>query len=415
MHEIHKLMDEVVESSFDERGMKVDFSKLSELLSSSQDNEQVSWEKVFQDRKMYYSPLLTVDYLDRLNTILGRFINQSQLLKEEPSAAILLSDYINTNGVKISDSPFDSLPTELLYCIFERVNPQDEEHNVDEENAMLACKRFCSVIGKTRGIRQLRKGIEKALGNLLENIQPDTRILKHIGNNIFSIAEADIKTAIKELGPVLARASRKPYSMQNQIIATLIEAWKEQGEAVLEDRNGDNKTFIDLLKALYQHHLCNPANKIHIASLANKGGIIAGYENEIASWNPPLKGESQDGIILALESSFKREPVDNHIIPKLIISGDNTFKIGEIVAVGHKGSLIGKRKKLWYGVVREITEIPEGRNLYRVYTQLHQREGKKCWIYDDLATPGELGKIASIPSNINILGKTYSIENKHAE
>jgi hypothetical protein len=278
---------------------------------------------------------------------------------------------------KLDNPPLiELLPTELLLMILEMLPPKDQK--ID----LLVCRLWKRLLGDILMIKKIKEAIPLAIGDLYNHVSPNLTLMNDVANKIFSLAKINFPSALEELNKVLARLHDKPPSTQNHIIFVLIEAWHKQNQ---------EQIFLELLKSLYQHTRCNQTNRLHIASLSTKGGLLEKFQAQIFTWNPALKGSVREGKLLESDNHFQRRYLETELFSSLIISQQNTFQKREIVAIDHKGSLIGPRKKLWYGVVREIRE-KNGILQYRVYGQ-YVRD-TQTWIDGAWLTAGMIGKIS---------------------
>ncbi len=265
------------------------------------------------------------------------------------------------------------LPTELLMAIFSQLSVRDQQ------NVSYVCKRFRAVSYSMEYVRVLKRAIKNALGNLIENVEPEVSLLQDLSIKIFKIFKIDQQDALEELNNILYRIFGLYTSWQNHIIYTLVDAWKNMD---------DEETILKLLEALYHHPRLSNANRLHLLGLANQGKILEHYQESLLALTPALSSPIPDGKILPMDTPHKRAEVAGKLDSAIVISKDNTFKLGELVAVDHRGNLIGGRQKLFYGIVRDIYD-QAGNKLYHVYTHCH--EG--VWIDGLILSAGMIGKI----------------------
>lgn len=276
--------------------------------------------------------------------------------------------------LKQPKSPLHSLPTELLGMIFEQISDNNQQQ------ASYVCKQFRKVAIDLEQARILRRAIKNALGNLKEFIQPNIGLLQTLANKVFEIAKINVNKSADPLRMILDKTCKLAYpSWQNHIIETLVTIWKNKG---------DDTTFLNLLGNLYNNELCSQGNRLHLLGLTKKGLLLEKYQKDLIKFVPHINPSTSVGKIHNENSPFELKEVPPNLYPSLIISPENTFQVGEIVAIDHKGNLIGGRKKLFLGYVREIIK-QNGETYYTVSTQRYQGN----WIERLVVSPIMLGKI----------------------
>lgn len=249
------------------------------------------------------------------------------------------------------ESPFHQLPEELLRLIFENRSVKDLQQ------ASFVCKKF----RKNAGNLILDTAIKTALDRL---INPDTSLLKKLAKS------DDLIQMI--LGRIWQLESP---THQNLIIDTLI--WTKQS---------DDKTLLNLFKTLYDDPKCSNGNRLHLLMLANRRGPLEKYKEKLIKFLPPSNLPTPEVKVFDVNSPFELKKVDPSLYSALLISPNNTFQMGELVAIDHEGNLIGKRKQLFYGVVLSIVQ-KDGKTLYKVSLDSNFR------MFDLIVSPFMLGKI----------------------
>lgn len=163
------------------------------------------------------------------------------------------------------------------------------------------------------------------------------------------------------------------------MIDILAGTWKSQGNGMI---------FLKLLKSLYDNERCSQGNRLHLLGLTRKRQLLENYEKILPQIVPALNFAVPEGKIQDPNSSFTRKEVDTSLYPALIISAQNTFQLDEIVAVDHTGNLLGGRRKIFYGIVREIIQR-DNEALYKVSTHC----AKGVWSDHLIVSAIMLGKI----------------------
>lgn len=299
-------------------------------------------------------------------------------------------------------SPFDFVPNEVLYQIFEKIESAEDAANV-------ACvsQRFYSVMTDINQTRVLVRGAEDALGDILENVQPKTEVLNRVAFDLVKLIGSLDKSSKawknKRARIILGRYLRKietfPESVHNHLLQTFLQQ-------VLA--TGSQETFKFCLSFFYAKSCV--AQKLHLARAANREPLtpFKDFNAFISGLNPKVVAHSE-GFQLAEDSPFSRSVVDGDVRSYLSVSPSHQFKEGELVVISHTGNLTPGRRRLMYGVVKQVVQDGDKPAKYKVYTHLHVRDDKKTWIDSATLQSHMIAKIENNPTTEYELKRKFKL------
>ena len=355
------------------------FNKADKLL------KKVSWKEIFEIRSTSTeTPFLSSDDLQRLEQVLSRTLTKKKLNKKNKKLATQLDLFLKNNFPKIDK--INGLPSEILQCIFSYV--QASEMSADPHSTL-------SLVNKNwhANIQPLR--IYSMLDNAIIQATADQKKLKPLNKSIkYILTELSTETQKTYLNDFFTKLPKKPLSTQNHLILTLILNIKEYA---------DLETFKELLAYIYKNPLLTQGNRLHLLRAADdhsRSPPLRSVYSFMRSLNPVSQGSSP-GILLAPDSPFVWEFVNEKLFEALEISEQNTFQEREVVAIDDTGNLLVRtNRRLFYGLVLEVMDSPTEHKKYKI---LLSRSKDKIGSHIEIMDPSLIGKIPNTICNKKLL------------
>jgi hypothetical protein len=315
-------------------------------------------------------------------------LTKKKLAKKDKKLATELDLFLKENFPKIDK--IDVLPSEILQHIFSNV--QASALSADPHSVIsLVNKNWHTHIQPLRIYALIDNAIIQATVDQkksIRNLKPFNKFIKYI---VTEISTEKLKTYLNDF---LTKLPKSPLTIQNQLILSLILSIKEYSDLV---------TFTELVAYLYKNPLLTQGNRLHLLRATDDHSrvppLLPVY-SFMRSLNPVGQGSSQ-GILLAPESPFVWEFVNEELFEALEISVQNTFQEREVVAIDDTGNLLVRtNRRLFYGLVLEVIDKPSEPKKYKI---LLFRSKDKTWSCIEIVDASLLGKIPNTISNKKLL------------